>query len=121
MGSCGMSCMRRDRRVILERDGEGKSHLPGGSSSGFKRVQADSASISVFLEYARALTKDKKFKEALSVISLCAQMTSLSTDEIQEFGAELIDFYSVHIGKELSTRIHGHVVSVPQCWWTRSH
>jgi len=26
-------------------------------------------------------------------------MTSLSTDEIQEFGAELIDFYSVHIGK----------------------
>ena len=44
-----MSCMRRDRRVILERDGEGKSHLPGGSSSGFKRVQADSASISVFL------------------------------------------------------------------------
>merc|ERR1711936_986794 len=99
MGSCGMSCMRRDRRVILERDGEGKSHLPGGSSSGFKRVQADSASISVFLEYARALTKDKKFKEALSVISLCAQMTSLSTDEIQEFGAELIDFYSVHIGK----------------------
>jgi len=91
--------MRRDRRVILERDGEGKSHLPGGSSSGFKRVQADSASISVFLEYARALTKDKKFKEALSVISLCAQMTSLSTDEIQEFGAELIDFYSVHIGK----------------------
>merc|ERR1711972_808456 len=87
------------RRVILERDGEGKSHLPGGSSSGFKRVQADSASISVFLEYARALTKDKKFKEALSVISLCAQMTSLSTDEIQEFGAELIDFYSVHIGK----------------------
>ena len=41
--------MRRDRRVILERDGEGKSHLPGGSSSGFKRVQADSASISVFL------------------------------------------------------------------------
>jgi len=49
MGSCGMSCMRRDRRVILERDGEGKSHLPGGSSSGFKRVQADSASISVFL------------------------------------------------------------------------
>merc|ERR1711962_1574174 len=95
----GMSCMRRDRRVILERDGEGKSHLPGGSSSGFKRVQADSASISVFLEYARALTKDKKFKEALSVISLCAQMTSLSTDEIQEFGAELIDFYSVHIGK----------------------
>merc|ERR1712079_4979 len=99
MGSCGMSCMRRDRRVILERDGEGKSHLPGGSSSGFKRVQTDSASISVFLEYARALTKDKKFKEALSVISLCAQMTSLSTDEIQEFGAELIDFYSVHIGK----------------------
>jgi len=60
--------------VILERDGEGKSHLPGGSSSGFKRVQADSASISVFLEYARALTKDKKFKEALSVISLCAQV-----------------------------------------------
>ena len=82
--------------------------------------------ISQFLsEYARALTKDKKFKEALSVISLCAQvgdkliigdnpqklkkkklwfysffqMTSLSTDEIQEFGAELIDFYSVHIGK----------------------
>merc|ERR1711962_1351573 len=91
MGSCGMSCMKRD--------GEGKSHLPGGSSSGFKRVQADSASISVFLEYARALTKDKKFKEALSVISLCAQMTSLSTDEIQEFGRELIDFYSVHIGK----------------------
>ena len=35
--------------MILERDGEGKSHLPGGSSSGFKRVQADSASISVFL------------------------------------------------------------------------
>ena len=26
-------------------------------------------------------------------------MTSLSTDEIQEFGRELIDFYSVHIGK----------------------
>ena len=26
-------------------------------------------------------------------------MASLSTEAIQEFGAELIDFYSVHIGK----------------------
>jgi len=92
--SCGMSCMRRDKRVIVER-GEA-NHLPGESS---KRIQADNASIHVFLEYARALTKDKKFKEALSVISLCSQMASLSTDVIQEFGAELIDFYSVHIGK----------------------
>merc|ERR1712032_1131956 len=101
MGSCGMSCMRRDKRVIVEREGEAKHyHLPGASSSsGFKRIQADNASINVFLEYARALTKDKKFKEALSVISLCSQMASLSTEAIQEFGAELIDFYSVHIGK----------------------
>merc|ERR1712032_1062859 len=99
--SCGMSCMRRDKRVIVEREGEAKTyHLPGASSShGFKRIQADNASINVFLEYARALTKDKKFKEALSVISLCSQMASLSTEAIQEFGAELIDFYSVHIGK----------------------
>jgi len=96
-----MSCMRRDKRVIVEREGEAKTHhLPGASSShGFKRIQADNASINVFLEYARALTKDKKFKEALSVISLCSQMASLSTEAIQEFGAELIDFYSVHIGK----------------------
>merc|ERR1711990_1384418 len=97
MGSCGMSCMRRDKRVIVER--EGKTHLPGGSSKGFKRIQADNASINVFLEYARALTKDKKFKEAFSVISLCSQMASVSTEVIQQFGAELIDFYSVHIGK----------------------
>jgi len=95
--SCGMSCLRRDKRVIVER-GEAKTHLHmlGESSRG---IQADNASINVFLEYARALTKDKKFKEALSVISLCCQMASLSTDVIQEFGAELIDFYSVHIGK----------------------
>merc|ERR1719400_2298473 len=85
------------KRVIVER--EGKTHLPGGSSKGFKRIQADNASINVFLEYARALTKDKKFKEAFSVISLCAQMASLSSETIQDFGAELIDFYSVHIGK----------------------
>merc|ERR1712130_320959 len=94
MGSCGMSCMRRDKRVIVER---GNPKILSGESS--KRIQADNASINVFLEYARALTKDKKFKEALSVISLCSQMASLSTDVIQEFGAELIDFYSVHIGK----------------------
>jgi len=92
--SCGMSCMRRDKRVIVER---GNPKILSGESS--KRIQADNASINVFLEYARALTKDKKFKEALSVISLCSQMASLSTDVIQEFGAELIDFYSVHIGK----------------------
>ena len=30
-----------------------------------------------FSEYARALTKDKKFKEAFSVISLCAQVITL--------------------------------------------
>ena len=39
--------MRRDKRVIVER--EGKTHLPGGSSKGFKRIQADNASINVFL------------------------------------------------------------------------
>merc|ERR1712212_968847 len=99
MGSRGMSCMRRDKRVIVEREGEVKIHLPGGSSKGgFKRIQADNASLNVFLEYARALTKDKKFKEAFSVISLCSQMASVSTEVIQQFGAELIDFYSVHIG-----------------------
>ena len=38
--------MRRDKRVIVEREG---SHLPGGSSKGFKRIQADNASINVFL------------------------------------------------------------------------
>merc|ERR1712032_1667803 len=49
--SCGMSCMRRDKRVIVEREGEAKTHhLPGASSShGFKRIQADNASINVFL------------------------------------------------------------------------
>ena len=39
-----MSCMRRDKRVIVER-GEA-NHLPGESS---KRIQADNASIHVFL------------------------------------------------------------------------
>merc|ERR1712242_178990 len=122
MGSCGMSCMRRDKRVIVEREGEAKTHhLPGASSSsGFKRIQADNASINVFLEYARALTKDKKFKEALSVISLCCQMASLSTDVIQEFGAELIDFYSVHIGKGSFHTDPWSAVSAQRCWWTRS-
>ena len=38
--------MRRDKRVIVEREG---NHLPGGSSKGFKRIQADNASINVFL------------------------------------------------------------------------
>ena len=48
--SCGMSCMRRDKRVIVEREGEVKIHLPGGSTKGgFKRIQADNASINVFL------------------------------------------------------------------------
>ena len=51
--SCGMSCMRRDKRVIVEREGEAKKshHLPKGASSsqGFKRIQADNASINVFL------------------------------------------------------------------------
>ena len=43
--------MRRDKRVIVEREGEAKKHhLPGASSSqGFKRIQADNASINVFL------------------------------------------------------------------------
>ena len=42
--------MRRDKRVIVEREGEVKIHLPGGSSKGgFKRIQADNASINVFL------------------------------------------------------------------------
>ena len=49
-----MSCMRRDKRVIVEREGEAKKshHLPKGASSssqGFKRIQADNASINVFL------------------------------------------------------------------------
>ena len=49
-----MSCMRRDKRVIVEREGEAKKshHLPGArssSSQGFKRIQADNASINVFL------------------------------------------------------------------------
>ena len=42
--------MRRDKRVIVEREGEVKIHLPGGSTKGgFKRIQADNASINVFL------------------------------------------------------------------------
>ena len=32
-------------------------------------------------EYARALTKDKKFKEALSVISLCSQVYNWHDDD----------------------------------------
>merc|ERR1719370_1861133 len=102
-----MACLKRDSRVIVSREG---GHAKGASTRDFRRIQADSDSLNVFLDYARALTKDKKFKEAISVISLCSQMASLSTEVIQEFGAELIDFYSVHIGKGSFTQIHGRVV-----------
>ena len=44
-----MSCMRRDKRVIVEREGEAKKSHHQSSSQGFKRIQADNASINVFL------------------------------------------------------------------------
>lgn len=77
-----MACLR-DSRVVVNK----RSH------------RADNASINVFLDYARALTKDKKFKEAVSVYSMCAKMSAFPLETIQDLGNGLIDFYSEHIGK----------------------
>ena len=45
-----------------------------------------------------AMITFKLFPMALITFKLF-QMASLSSETIQDFGAELIDFYSVHIGK----------------------
>ena len=47
-------------------------------------------------EYARALTKDKKFKEALSVISLCCQVIMVTLMTIRM--TLLMTFYSDTLG-----------------------
>ena len=51
-----------------------------------------------FKLFSMALTTFKLFSMALITFKLF-QMASLSSETIQDFGAELIDFYSVHIGK----------------------
>jgi len=56
-------------------------------------VVADQASIQMFLGYGSSLIQKNKFKEAISVYSICAQMATLSMDIIKDLSSALIDFY----------------------------
>jgi len=89
--------MRRDSRVIVKRE---SSHQGLKSKSYEKKILEDSAPNTVFIDYARSLVREKKFKEAISVFSLCSKLGSLPMESIRELVDNLIDGYSGHASKK---------------------
>jgi len=89
--------MRRDNRVIVKRD----SSQQGLASRTYeKKILDEKASVSVFIDYATSLSREKKFKEAISVFSICSKLTSLPMESIRELVDSLIDCYSIHTSKK---------------------
>jgi len=92
-----MSCMHRDSRVIVNRQ---NAQQELSSKSYEKKILDDSAPASVFIDYARSLVREKKFKEAISVFSLCTKLGSVPMESIRELVDNLIDAYSGHASKK---------------------
>lgn len=65
-----------------------------------KKIVDESAPVKLFLDYARTLVREKKFKEAISVLSLCSKLASLPMESVREMVDSLIDNYSVHASKK---------------------
>ena len=51
-------------------------------------------------DYARSLARERKFKEAVSVFSLCSRLATLPMESIRELVDNLIEAYSGHAYKK---------------------
>jgi len=88
--------MHRDNRVIVKRD---SAQTESTAKSLEKKLLDESAPATVILDYAKALVREKKFKEAISVYSLCTKLGSVPMESIQDLVDSLIDSYSGHANK----------------------
>jgi len=93
-----MSCIRKDNRVIVKRDSIQASLYTKSFEK--KSLEDPTASVSVFLDYARSLARERKFKEAVSVFSLCSRLATLPMESIRELVDNLIEAYSGHAYKK---------------------
>lgn len=85
-----MSCLKRDSRVIVNRNNRNERARRTFS----KKITEDSSSFQVFLDYARLLIQETKFKETFSVLALYSRHSSLPMEVVREVGDSLIKHYS---------------------------
>ena len=64
------------------------------------KLKRQFSELSNFPDYAKALVREKKFKEAISVYSLCTKLGSVPMESIQDLVDSLIDSYSGHANKK---------------------
>jgi len=91
-----MSCLRRDSRVIVKRGAPERSFV----AKVYDTKLDEKTSVNVFIDYARSLVRDRKFKEAISVFSLCSKLSTLPMESVRELVDTLIDSYSVYSSKK---------------------
>jgi len=82
-----MSCLRNQARVIVNRNEFTKRSLA-------KKISDEKSSFHVFLDYARLLIGEAKYKEAFSVLALYSRHSSLPMEVVREIGDSLIQHYS---------------------------
>jgi len=89
-----MNCLKHDTRVIISRN---KNKVTADKA---QKNRAKDSTFEVFLDYSRSLSNERRFTEAISILSICSKlMPDLPMENVKLLVSDLLQSYSLEAGK----------------------
>lgn len=89
-----MNCLKHDQRVIVSRNQ--RKTQPDRAD----RTKSKDNTFEVFLEYSKSLSNERRFTEAISILSICSKlMPELPMENVKLLVEDLLQNYSLEVSK----------------------